>query len=234
MELAKRMVHGIPTSKIEAQAADMVNSQVWVLYEWWWTLSTIAAIPLIDGQQDYLGVPTNFHRWIYPRIAQTNLTPVEYRELTVRKHLGVELTRKGSLETIRDVAFESSLGKFRLNFPPIIGGGTTMELQGEYQIVPTRITDANMTTPYVQPDAYYMVQVEGIKYWFYQLNDDPRAGTVVISRDGRKQYSGQLGTYYDALQTMLIAEDVADGQEFIWPEMPLGNRQNSQVWVPGL
>lgn len=234
LDVARRMVHGIPTSALQARVADVVNSEIWLAFPWRWTLGTLTAVTLSDGVQDYANTHSDFQRFVHPRLAQTNLSPIEYREIGVKEYLGVELTRKGSIESIRNVAYLPVDNKFRLDFSPVITSPTVVQLQGYYQVKPTRITDSNLTAVYTNPDQYFNVHVEGMKYWFYQLNDDPRAGTVVIARDGRKQYTGQMGAYYDALQQMMMNEDASDGQTFMWPEDPLGNKMNQSAWFPGL
>ncbi|KKK59717.1 hypothetical protein LCGC14_3031610, partial [marine sediment metagenome] len=70
------------------------------------------------------------------------------------------------------------------------------------------------------------VHVEGIKWKFYQLADDPRAGTVQVVNHN-KIYTGQLGIFHDALNDMKAQEDVGDALSFEFPSDPLGNVQDT-------
>lgn len=234
IDVARARVQGVPIADLDAQTADIVQSEIWLSYPWWWTLLPLTPITLLDGVQDYWNtVPSDFQTFKSIRNVQTNLTPMEYRELTYTELLSPELTRRGGLESIRRISKDPVNNGFRLEFPPVITSPTAMQLEGEYQMRPTRITDALLLTPYANPDQYFMAHVEGITYHFFSLTRDLRAGTVQITRDGRKTYTGQLGIYYDAIQKMIMAEDNSDGTEFMWPEVALGNKQQGSGWYTG-
>jgi hypothetical protein len=90
-----------------------------------------------------------------------------------------------------------------------------------------------MGTAFAFPDTYFNIFVEGIKWKIYQLSDDPRAGGVQMSKNGKFQqvYSGQLGLFMNQLNQMSRYEDLNSGDQFMFPETSLGNRSN--FW-PGL
>lgn len=68
---AGQMVHRIPTAPLELYAADQINSIIWKTFPWRWTLNALTPITLVNGQQDYTPVPTDFWRWINPRLVRT-------------------------------------------------------------------------------------------------------------------------------------------------------------------
>jgi len=90
-----------------------------------------------------------------------------------------------------------------------------------------------MSTILPFPDHFFNVFVEGVKWKIYQLGDDPRAGTAQHSKNGSmtRAYSGQLGVFMDMLLSMARDEDLKTGDEFSFPEQPLGVGRS---WWPGL
>lgn len=226
--MARQMSHKIPVSTIQAYVADIINSTIWTRFTWTWTLASLTAIALVDGTQDYALANADtaaFYR--FPdwglRIVQTNLTPVEHREITQKSHLGVELTMKGGLNSIRNFSYEGALSKIRLDRAASVSSGTTLQIQGEYQTKPTKITDAMMGTALSFPDHYFGAFVEGVRWKLYELADDPRAGVMKIDEEGRQTYTGQYGSFMTSLFAMQQAEDAGSGEDPCFPDSPLGS-----------
>ena len=225
LDIAKAMNHKIPQDSIAAFACDTVQNIIWTRYPWAWTMGTLTAITCVDGTQDYSISNTDFYRLSVfqpPRIVRTDLTPVEYRELNVKQHLGVELTLKGGLETIRNISYEPEISKVRLDFAASVPSGTTLQIQGPYQKKPTRITADTLTTALTQPDHYFQVFLEGVRWKLYELADDPRAGALRTDKEQNTAYTGQLGSFMNALADMAAAEDLGDGEDPAFPSTPLG------------
>lgn len=223
INLVQSFAHGIPVADVASMACDMVNSMIHVFYPWSWTVSTLTPITCVQGQQDYTPTNTDILRPLILRLVRTDVTPNEARELALLANLPVELSRTGGIETITAAGYLSS-GAIRLMYAASIGGSQVMQIQGFYQSVPTRITDANLTTPFAFPDRYFNVFIEGLKWQLYHLADEPRAGMMTYSKNGSMQrvYTGQLGLFMDSLLTAARTEDLAGGDEFMWPESPIG------------
>lgn len=233
INLVTQFAHGVPLSGNEANICDMVNSMMWTYYPWSWTVAALTPITLVDGQQDYTVTNTDILRPLRFKITRTDVTPNEARELATLANLPVELTRKGGLDTNTNISWFAGANKVRLMYAASVGTGQTLVLGGEYQKVPTRITDATMTTPFAFSDYYFNVFVEGIKWKIYQLIDDPRAGSLQISKNGTYQqvFNGQLGVFMYQLNYMARTEDLANGDQFQFPESPLGQGHS---FFPGL
>jgi len=185
------MVHSIPTAPLQLYAADQINSIIWKTFPWRWTLNALTPITLVNAQQDYTPVPTDFWRWINPRLVRTDVTPNVNQPIKMAKHLEVELQRQGSVFTIQSVSYEPTANCFRLEITPQISGTITMQLAGDYQQLPVKLASVNELMPF--PDSYFNVAMEGILWMFYRLADDPRAGSVSINRPGDKSSQGQYG-----------------------------------------
>jgi len=222
---ARQMSHKIPSDVIQAFACDTVNSLIWNRFPWNWTLASLTAISCVDGQQDYAlqsADATAFYRFKWLRLAQTNLTPVEYRELNQKNHIGVEVTLKGGISSIRAFSYEGAISKIRLEMAASVPSGTTLQIQGEYQTKPTKITSNAMSTALTIPDTYFNVFIEGVRWKLYELADDARAGVMKIDDEGHRAYTGQLGSFMNVLFEMQQAEDMSNGEDSAFPEYSFG------------
>lgn len=230
--LARNFIHKINVDEVGPQICDMINSIIWRAFFWRWSVKAMTAIPLVDGQQDYPStIPADFYRFRMPRIARTDQSPVLYREVDECKWIGVERSRKGGLNDIKDFTIQPEISGIRLMLPPLLTGTVTMEFQAEYQYVPTKITDANLKTAFLFPDHYYNVMIDGMWWKFYQFADDPRAGSITINREGQMQATGQIGIFIRSLGEMIGKEDIASGQEGMFPSDTIGWSKNVN---PGL
>jgi len=169
------------------------------------------------------GAP-NILRPLKMRIARLDTNPPEYRELAALGNLSPELSRTAGIDTMKAVGWFSSQSFFRFDTSPQVSLGQIIQLLGEYQMNPTKITNANLSTPFPFPDEYFNIVDAGILWRVYQLIDDPRAGTAQVSENGSmvKQYTGQFGVFMTMLKEMARTEDLGAGDEFQYPEQPLG------------
>lgn len=233
IDMAKAMNHKIPVLSVQVYAANMVNSMIWTAAPWNWTQTALTPITLVDGTQDYALATADaalFYRIVNLRTARTDLSPVKYQELEQKKHLGVELERKAGIDGIRNFSWEPSISKIRLDYTASVGSPAVLVLQGEYQKTPTAITQATLNTVLVQPDQYFNVFLSGMRWMFYNLADDPRAGSTTEITIGRKSYSGQLGEFMSFLDAMKQAEDFGDGEDLNFPSEPYGANTQGSGW----
>jgi hypothetical protein len=158
------------------------------------------------------------------RIARLDTNPPEYRELAALGNLSPELSRTASIDTMKAVGWFSSQNFFRFDVSPQVSQGQIIQLLGEYQFMPAKITGSNLSTPFPFPDEYFSILEAGLLWRVYQLLDDPRAGGANLSENGNsvKQYTGQMGTFMYALKEMARTEDLGSGDEFRFPEQPMG------------
>lgn len=224
LNLVQAFGHGVPIDAVRANACDMINSMIWTFYPWGWSIANLTPITLSDAVQDYTATDTNILRPLKMRLCRTDITPNEWRELKLLGNLAPELSRKGGIDVVTACGYFSSSNFFRLDIAAQVGSGQTIQLQGEYQKVPTKITENNLTTAFAFPDTYYNCFVEGLKWKIYQLSDDARAGGISVSKNGgmTKVYTGQFGIFFEQLQQMARTEDLSAGDEFMYPENPFG------------
>lgn len=199
---------------ITPQLADMVSSEMWVSFPWRISVTNIptGTIPLVDGQQDY-SAPTNIYRPTQLGIRRTDTTPNQYRELTVSRDLSEDLDPK-SWQAIRSACLQPSLGKLRLESAVNVPTGVTLELGGEYQMNPPKITST--TNDLWFEDQHLHVFLRGLMYWAYRLADDNRA-------------ERQLIEFRTELEAMARAEDYGT-IEGIFPEASIGIGKDA-LWV---
>ena len=166
----------------------------------------------------------NILRPLKMRIARLDTNPPEYRELAALGNLGVELSRTYGIDTMTSLGWFASQNFFRMMGAPVVSSGQIIQLLGEYQTRPTKVTSTNLTVPFPFPDDYFNVLDAGLLWKVYQLTDDPRAGAAQMSRNGNliEQFTGQLGVFMSLLKEMARTEDLGAGDEFLFPEQPLG------------
>ena len=221
--VATQLVHQIPVAPLQLYACDQVNGIIWKTFPWRWTLNQInagAGILLVNGQQDYPNVPSDFWKWVNPYLVRTDVTPAQWQPIKTAKHLAVEVQRQGGINTIQEVSYEPTANVFRLDITPEISGTIQMYLAGDYQQLPPKLL--SIGDKIAPPDSYFQVCLEGVLWMFYRLADDPRAGQVSINRPGDKDSAGQWGAFADALESMKRSEDSADDMQTRFPEQPMG------------
>jgi hypothetical protein len=191
--------------------------------DWVWTTFALTPITLVDGTQDYSpGVADGIYRLLHLRINRTDITPNQSRPIDIVEHLEPDLGTKGNQETIKCATYLSQTNKIRLETAVGLSGATTLTLEGEYQIVPTKITAARLNIAYTFPDHYIDVMTEGLLYKLYKYTDDDRAGIVQVDKFGNRTYTGQLAVWMSEMQKCAEKEDVGSGQAQRFPETPLG------------
>lgn len=239
INLVQRFVHGVPLADVQADICDEINSLIWTAYPWPWSIAALTPISLTDGTQDYTinsGDGTNLLRLLRVRIVRTDTTPNEFRELMLTDNLSPELTWKLGIETNRLVGFFNSTNTLRLGAAASVGTNQTLQLQGEYQQLPTRITDAQMNTAFPFPDWMYNVFVDGLKWKIYQLSDDPRAGSFRFVKNGsmQKTYDGQGGLFWESLSQAARTVDLSRGDDQTFPDNPLGVGHQNFLGIYGV
>jgi hypothetical protein len=225
VDICRKFIKDAPTSLIDVRLADYVNSIIYCAYPWRWTLKALTPIVLVDGVQDNAlaaadasTAAAGLYRLVRARITRTDTTPDTSYELKIAEFLAPETTKHG-WPSISMVSYEETAGKLRLLFPPEVSGTVVLQLDGEYQRNPAKITALSATLIY--PDQYFQVFVEGMLWQAYRYFGDSRAGSIVMVK-GVPQYTGQYGVFMNHLNMMMVAEDAANGDPFRFPDEPLG------------
>lgn len=232
--------HNLPLGTTLAGLTGTINGAVISGYNTTLTITTVPSTTTIVGTIVTSGLAVSggsgdprILRPLKMRICRLDSDPAEYRELSLLANLSPELSRTAGISTMKAVGWFDSQAFFRFDVSPQVGVGQLIQLQGEYQRYPTKITNSNLSTPFDFPDTYFNTFVEGLKWKIYQLSDDMRAGGIAVTRNGTqvKQMTGQFGVFYEQLQQMARTEDLGSGDEFQWPESPLGS---GHQFFPGL
>lgn len=231
INMAQNMNHKVPIVPVQVYVCNQVNAMIWTTAPWNWTQATLTTItPLVDGTQDYAHAQSDFFRMVNLRLARTDLSPVKYIELNQKTHLGVELERKAGIDGIRNFSWEPTISKIRLDYAASVGGTAVLALLGEYQKTPTAITQSTLNTFLAQPDHYFNVFLAGVRWMFYDLADDPRAGSSQEVTLGHRVFTGQLGVFMSFLDDMKRSEDFSDGEELNFPSEPYGANTQGSGW----
>ncbi len=225
-----KFVKGVPTTAIDATTADTVNSIIWRHWFFKWTMKNLTPISWVNNQQDYTIADADFYRLYRARFRRTDVSPVIVREKNVAAWLSPNLEQTGSIDTILAVSYNYELGKLRLDKSAQIVSPVAVQIEGDYQFVPVKVTSTG--TAIVFPEYYFNVAIEGILWKYLALTNNPQAGTLQVDKTTKQVvYTGQLGVFYAALQAMAEAEGMGQGDSTRFPDDPLGVGRSAN---PGL
>lgn len=229
--VVRAYVKNPPTAALQSIACDMTHATIWKGYPWDWTLGALTAIPLADGTQDYAITNADFWRLVNARITRTDLTPDEYQEVTIKEFLPPELSTKVGWKNFRCISRDPRSAKIRLEAAASVPSGVVLQIDGDYQKIPTKITAT--TGSMTQPDYYFQTFVEGLLYYFYRFTDDSRSGGVVLHGRGNRQFTGQYAVWMESLKQMAAHEDMKDAEPVLFPSEPLGATYSGSVSIYG-
>lgn len=229
LDIVKPFIKSIPTSTLDVTVCDQLNSFVWKAFPWTWATfsltSATSQLSLIDGRQDYpIGTTTagGFYELQRVRITRTDVTPNIVREKDIVQWLAPNVEQQGGIDTIAAVATlgQNLSTQLRLDCAASVPTGTAYQIDGEYWALPIKVTST--ASVIIAPDQYANVYIEGLKWKYYQLGDDKRAGAMTVNNDGRKAYTGQMGVFMAELQTMIDDEDYGGGFQQRFPANTMG------------
>jgi len=214
LTVVKPYIKSIPTTTIDVTVCDQLNSYIWRRYPWRWAQASLTSasgvLSLVDGQQDY-GIGTlsggGFYQMLRIRITRTDVTPFTARDKDWTNFLAPCLDLQGSIDSIQALALEPVTNKIRLDRAASVPSGTTYQIDGEYWMLPTKVTTTSSTLPF--DDQYFDVAIEGLKWRYYAVGDDKREPT-------------QKSVFLGLLQEMVAQEDYADAPGTRFPEMGIG------------
>ena len=230
LDIVKPFIKSIPTSTLDVTVCDQLNAVVWKKYYWPWAVysltSSTAELSLVDGQQDYaIGTLTGggFYQLLRARITRTDVTPNIVRDKDIVQWLAPNLETKGSVDSVQALStlFQNQTTKIRMDCAASVPSGTAYQIDGEMWCLPIKVTSTSSVI--VAPDQYANVFIEGLKWRYYALGDDKRAGVMQVDSSGRKTYTGQMGVFMAELQTMVDDYDYGDGFQQRFPSDSFGS-----------
>jgi hypothetical protein len=198
------ILKGMPFSTdIGVKVADSITQMLWMAAPWRWTLGSIdPAITVVASTSDYTFTkPSDFLYLVRPYIWNGK----QANALTVESYLAVTQGNLGLPARIAHIP--GSPDKLRL-FPTPGGDNTTRTLISLYKKNYTPITSLNISTAGALniPDEWAHVFEAGCLWLAMVYGDDDRAGTCQTFGDGKRQYTGQHGTFQALLQEMRESE----------------------------
>lgn len=224
--MGKALIKGTPTDSIIIQACDFTSNDIYTEYPWKNTIANTASgmIPLQDSVQDYPVSAPNILRPSTATIWRLDCTPPSTRELSIVRHLGVNLYPRSYI-AISEVSLEEAIGRFRLDAAVNLPTGIQLELRLTYQISPIKIVDLSQVIWF--QDVHAGVAMHGLLYWLYKLTDDARAGESVCDQYGRVvNYTGQLAIFHGAMNKMKMFEDGLF-TDSVFPSDPMGTPRDA-------
>jgi hypothetical protein len=133
-----------------------------------------------------------------------------------------------SYTQIRAITQQPNSQTLRLEWAPMVPASQPFSIECEYQ--PIRPPVNSLAESCWFPDDYSSLGMEGILYYLYRFQDDPRAGSV-SSENGTVAYSGQLAVWMNAITSAASAE--REGSvDSITPSTPLGtDSYGGSLWL---
>lgn len=200
---------------------DQTHSAFWTAKpDWKWTMATLTAIALVNGTQDYSVSNLDVLRWSGTyRLTRTDVTPDTSTPVDIVEWLEPDLVA-GAVEGMRSMCWVSATSKLRLERAASVPTGSTYQIEGDYQKTPTKIVYSNINTAFAFPDHYFDAFCEGYTYKLFKYTNDQRAGSIVVTKAGQRQYTGQLAVFMQKLQEAMESEDYGNGQAQRFPAEP--------------
>lgn len=113
---------------------------------------------------------------------------------------------------IRSICQQPNQPLLRLDAATAVSLSLPYSLELEYQ--PIRPPVQSLDEYCWFPDDYTAIAEEGLLYYLYKYNNDPRAGSASYSQGGQVAYSGQLAVWMGAIESAAAAERAGSVNSF--------------------
>lgn len=214
-----RNVPKVLEDQYSAIACNMAMSLIWDAADWRESVEMLPPFYLQPGDQDHgpplAIVPDDFQGLRRAQIQ--DYTGRVYVDLAVSQNLN-----ECYVKTIPTaISYESNKKAFRL-YPRVSNGygAPTYMVTGTYKKKAVQITNSTLNTLLPLDDKYFDVWIEAIRWAFFVLDGNQRAGALTI-QDGRKVYTGQLATVMNLIDRAVGIQETNDGENRIHPARPL-------------
>lgn len=208
------MIKGMPFTDVRVRVADAISKIMWQSAPFRWTVGSLdPAITLVSNTSDYTFTkPSDFLHLLTSYIWDgQGETPLD-----IEASLPTDGGQAGKTSRIAHVVV-SSVDKLRLYPNPIVGSGTKKLISMYKKTAPTIDATTILSAGALGiPDEYAWVFEAGCLWLGYLYADDRRAGSAVITSDGRIQYTEQLGTFMSGIEFMKHQEKLIS----TWPGKP--------------
>lgn len=209
LRYARSMVKAMPIERpdVSIPILQSVSNYIWMAAPWRWTIGRLSDTVLTaDTVAHTLTSTPSDLLYIGQAVCDEGETqwPLE-----VVPELPATKTLAG---TPKYIAFVSP-ATIRIQPPATqLSAGRTRTIRGWYKkTAPTISAETQYTAgQLVMPDEWYQVFQEGVLWQAYLYADDPRAGQVQVSSDGRATYTGQGGAFMNCINMMRASEPLPD------------------------
>lgn len=209
-------------------AGDLALRYIWKEHNWRESLAELPPFFLIPETRDYGNhgalvdvVPANFDSLIKAWLVHSDLsgTGATREEIVVKAQVLMN-EWAGTVWPPNAISYVADKAVFRLGgVTPTSISAPNWWITGIYKKRPTKITGANASsTTFPLDDDYFPLYVEAVRWKFWQLLGDPRAGSIQVFGTGARQYSGQASIVHDLLSQAVEGEHAAAGPDQIYPE----------------
>lgn len=207
-------------------ACNLAVNHIWTAFPWRQSLGELPPFYIVPGEQTYgppaVSVPADFlglERAFHEIRTSSGGVPI-VRDLRYIR----DIATTDQQDYPKVIGYEGSTRSFKISPRPLTSFGAPWHLiGGKYKKVLTLTRKSNgatvskVTGEYLDDiylpfdDLYVHVMAEGVKWAYWVLNSDQRAGGVQV-QNGVTSYYGQFGVFHAAIAKMALDEGIALGQ----------------------
>lgn len=191
-------------------------------YDFRWTTATLPPFYLVPNAQDYgtpaVVIPPDFYGLRWAELIRTDNQPPYRYPLTIIK----DLLPTHARYIPHAICYVPDSQVFRI-FPRFIDncGSPTYMIHGVYKKVPPKILTENLATTLLpSDDVYFPMWIEVAKYIMWQMDSDPRAGSMTVA-NGQVSMTGQAAVAHEFVEWVASREGLELGDPTISPAEPL-------------
>ena len=221
LNVVARQLPKVLEDQYAAVACNLATTKIWDAKDWNESIKRLPPFYLIGGEQDH-GPPQPIVPTDYQGLRRVQVQHVNGQvlgQLHVAQNLN-EVWHEGLPEMI---SYEAAKRAFRL-YPRVQRGygAPNYFVTGTYKRLAPQITNSTLDTALPLKDKYFHVWLEGLRYAFYSLSGDPKAGRVSV-QSGQRIFDGQMGVLNLAIHEAAATENLNQGEHAIFPSRPLAN-----------
>jgi len=202
--LAREFIKSEPLERVQVRICDQVAKMIWMAAPWTWTVGNLSTATMVVNQSDYTigSFPADF-LYLHRALLHNTTGGKMIRRLTIAENLPTQASEIPGIPRVIAYAGSSVVRVY-----PVYGTsglpGTTTKLISWYKKAMPATTAATIDTAgsLVMDDEWSWVFEEGVLWKAYQYAFDQRAGGATTDSKGNAQYTGQLGAFMAALETM--------------------------------
>lgn len=206
--------------RYSALACNFATNMIWDAADWNESLVALPPFYLQPGEQDH-GPPIPIVPTDYQGLRRVQLQRPDGTVVIPDIHPTANLQETTVPGPPQSISYEASKNAFRV-YPRVPQGYGAPEyiITGTYKKLPTQITNSTLATAIPFKDKYFPLWIEAIRYAFFVLTADQRAGRISF-QNGFSQADGQLAVVRQMIRDVSFNEGLNKGEHNIFPERAL-------------